>query len=135
MLEPNSRQLLRDALRPPPGYALDRAVTTTFSLDLMALLTIPVSFTFFQLKDDDGPPAVDPLALLEALRRYAGRITVFCQAGHDCASTSNAGSNCTCAPSGREPAAVDFPSVLVAGQATGARLAKSPPPPPAASKG
>ena len=81
MLEPNSRQLLRDALRPPPGYALDRAITTTFSLDLMALLTIPVSFTFFQLKDHDGPPVVDPLALLEALRRYAGRVTVFCQAG------------------------------------------------------
>jgi hypothetical protein len=81
MLEPNSRQLLRDALRPPPGYALGRAITTTFSLDLMALLTIPVSFTFFQLKDQDGPPQVDPLALLEALRRYAGQITVFCQAG------------------------------------------------------
>ena len=81
MLEPNSRQLLRDALRPPAGYALDRAITTTFSLDLMALLAIPVSFTFFQLKDQDGPPQVDPLALLEALRRYAGKITVFCQAG------------------------------------------------------
>jgi hypothetical protein len=81
MLEPNSRQLLRDALRPPTGYALDRAITTTFSLDLMALLVIPVSFTFFQLKDQDGPPQVDPLALLEALRRYAGKITVFCQAG------------------------------------------------------
>ena len=81
MLEPNDRQLLRDSLRPPSGYMLDRAVTTTFSLDLMALLTIPVSFTFFQLRDHDGPPAVDPLALLEALRRYAGRITVFCQAG------------------------------------------------------
>ena len=52
MLEPNSRQLLRDALRPPAGYILDRAISTTFSLDLMALLTIPVSFTFFQLKDN-----------------------------------------------------------------------------------
>jgi hypothetical protein len=81
MLEPNSRQLLRDALRPPAGYVLDRAITTTFSLDLMALLAIPVSFTFFQLKDQEGPPQVDPLALLEALRRYAGKITVFCQAG------------------------------------------------------
>lgn len=81
MLEPNSRQLLRDALRPPPGYSLHRAITTSFSLDLMALLAIPVSFTFFQLKDHDGPPQVDPLALVEALRRYAGKITVFCQAG------------------------------------------------------
>ncbi len=81
MLEPNNRRLLREALRPPAGYTLDRAISTTFSLDLMALLAIPVSFTFFQLKDHDGPPQVDPLALLEALRRYAGQITVFCQAG------------------------------------------------------
>lgn len=81
MLEPNSRRLLREALRPLPGYTLDRAITTSFSLDLMALLAIPVSFTFFQLKDHEGPPQVDPLALVEALRRYAGKITVFCQAG------------------------------------------------------
>ena len=81
MLEPNNRQLLRDALRPPAGYVLDRAITTTFSLDLMALLAIPVSFTCFQLKDQDGPPQIDPLALVEALRRYAGKIAVFCQAG------------------------------------------------------
>lgn len=81
MLEPNNRQLLRDALRPPAGYALDRAITTTFSLDLMALLAIPVSFTCFQLKDHDGPPQIDPLALVEALRCYAGKIAVFCQTG------------------------------------------------------
>ena len=81
MLEPNNRQLLRDALRPPAGYVLDRAITTTFSLDLMALLAIPVSFTCFQLKDQEGPPQIDPLALVEALRRYASKIAVFCQAG------------------------------------------------------
>jgi hypothetical protein len=81
MLEPNNRQLLRDALRPPAGYALDRAITTTDSLDLMALLAIPISFTCFQLKDQDGPPQIDPLALVEALRRYSGKIAVFCQAG------------------------------------------------------
>lgn len=81
MLDPQNRTLLRDALRPPPGYTLDRAIATTFSLDLMALLAVPVSFTFFGLKDHDGPPAVDPLALLESLRRHANKITVFCQAG------------------------------------------------------
>jgi hypothetical protein len=81
MLEPNNRRLLREALRPPPGYVLNRAIATSFSLDLMALLAIPVSFTFFQLKDHDGPPQVDPLALVEALRRYARKITVFCQMG------------------------------------------------------
>jgi hypothetical protein len=81
VLDPRSRQLLRDALRPPPGFALDQAVLTTFSLDLVALLTVPLAFTFFPVKDADGPPVVDPLALLEALRRSAGRLSAFCQAG------------------------------------------------------
>ena len=81
MLEPQSRQLLRDALRPPPGYGLDQAILTTFSLDLIALLSVPVAFTFFPVKEGDGPPTVDPLVLLESLRRSAGQLSVFCQAG------------------------------------------------------
>ena len=39
------------------------------------------SFTLFQLKDQDGPPQVDQLPLVEALRRYADKIAVFCLAG------------------------------------------------------
>lgn len=81
MLDPHDRQLLRDVLRPPSGFEFDRAVVTTYSLDLMTLLTVPLAFTFFQLKDHEGPPSADPLALLEALRRHASRITLFCQAG------------------------------------------------------
>ncbi len=37
MLDPQDRQLLFDALRPDPGMVLDRAVGTSFSLDLEAL--------------------------------------------------------------------------------------------------
>jgi hypothetical protein len=81
MLEPQDRRLLLDALRPPEGYALDFAVGTTFSLDLLALLTAPLAFTFFDWQDAEGGPNPDPLALLEALRRYADRIAIFCQAG------------------------------------------------------
>src|SRR5688500_4132137 len=81
MLDPQNRQLLRDVLRPPAGFEFDRAVVTTYSLDLMTLLTVPLAFTFFQLKDEEGPLAADPLALLEALRRHARNLTVFCQAG------------------------------------------------------
>ena len=44
---------------------------TTFSLDLLALLTAPLAFTFFDWQDAEGRPNQDPLALLEALRRYA----------------------------------------------------------------
>ena len=35
MLAPNDRQLLGEALRPPEGYRFDRAVSTTFTLDLL----------------------------------------------------------------------------------------------------
>lgn len=70
-----------EALRPPVGYELDRAIGTTFSLDLLALLTAPLSFTIFGWEEEDGSPTADPLALFEGLRRYSDRISVFCQAG------------------------------------------------------
>ena len=81
MLGPRDRQLLLDALRPPSGYALDRAIGTSFSLDLLALLAAPLAFTLFNWEDKDGRTTADPLALLEALRRHANRIRLFCQAG------------------------------------------------------
>lgn len=45
MLEPGERHLLADALRPPEGYQFDCAISTTFTLDLLTLLTMPVAFT------------------------------------------------------------------------------------------
>lgn len=81
MLDPEGRHLLLDALRPPLGYELDLAVGTTYTLDLYALLTAPVAFAMFDRESEDGSPRSDPIAALQALRRYAGRITVFCQAG------------------------------------------------------
>lgn len=81
MLSPRDRTLLLQSLRPPDGYRLDRAIGTSFSLDLLALLTAPLAFTFFDWEDVDGRPSSDPLALLEAVRRHAERITIFCQSG------------------------------------------------------
>jgi hypothetical protein len=81
MLEPEGRHLLLDALRPPTGYAFDRAVGTTFTLDLAALLTAPVGFALLDRESRDGRVTTDPVALLEAVRRNADRIDVFCQAG------------------------------------------------------
>lgn len=81
MLSPRSRRLLLDGLRPPPGYAFERAVGTSYTLDLMALMTAPLAFTFFDWEDGEGKSSVDPLALFEALRRHADRIALFCQAG------------------------------------------------------
>ncbi len=81
MLETDRRRLLLESLRPPPGMRLDRAVGTTYSLDLISLLTAPLAFTFFDREDEEGRPLADPVALLESLRRYAGRVRIYCQAG------------------------------------------------------
>ena len=81
MLGARERSLLLENLRPPAGYRLRRAVGTTYTLDLIALLTAPLAFTFFDAHDDEGAPVTDPVTLLEALRRHAGRVTIFCQAG------------------------------------------------------
>jgi hypothetical protein len=81
MLEPHSRRLLLDSLRPPEGHRLDFAVGTTYTLDLVALLAAPVAFAFSDWQDRDGRPTLEPLALLKAVRQYADRVCLFCQAG------------------------------------------------------
>src|SRR5688500_7680465 len=81
MLDPETRSYTLEILRPPQSYELDRAIATTFSLDLLALLTAPLAFTFFDWEDEEGRTTSDPLAILESLRRYADRISIFCQAG------------------------------------------------------
>jgi hypothetical protein len=81
VLDPADRTVLTEALRAPLGFRLDHIIATTYTLDLIALLTLPLSFT---LSFGDGiteSGSVDPIALLEALRRHAGRITVLCQGG------------------------------------------------------
>ena len=81
MLEPLDRRHLFDALRPPVGYDVDLAIGTTYSLDLMALLAVPLAFALFDWEEDDGKVTPNPLALLEATRRYADITHIFCQAG------------------------------------------------------
>ena len=81
MLEPLNRRQLFDALRPPQDYDVDVAIGTTFSLDLMTLLGVPLAFALFDWEDDQGRINPDPTALLEAGRRYAGRTHLFCQEG------------------------------------------------------
>ncbi|MFW3386011.1 UNVERIFIED_CONTAM: phospholipase D family protein [Kocuria sp. CPCC 205274] len=85
-LGPEDRRLLTDALEPPPGMELDRAVTTTYSLDLVALLLVPLTFAAIDQRESEEEPGepdqgVDPVALLESVCRYADRLTVLAQAG------------------------------------------------------
>lgn len=81
MLEPQDRRLVFETLRPPSGYSLDAAIGTTYSLDLTALLITPLAFALFDAEDESGRVQTDPLTLVEAVRRHADRIAIFCQAG------------------------------------------------------
>ena len=81
MLEPGSRSHLMELLRPPAGCKFDSAVGTTYSLDLMSALMLPLSFVFFDSENESGELS-DPLALLEALRLNRDHFSVFCQAGN-----------------------------------------------------
>jgi len=83
MLEPQNRRMLLDLLRPPPDSQLDFAIGTTFSLDLLAMMTAPLGFTLHGLEGSpsDVLDSGDPLLVLQTLRKYASRIGIFCQGG------------------------------------------------------
>lgn len=81
MLSPDDRALLLESLRPPAGFELNLAVGTSYTLDLVALLRIPLAFAFFDWEDDTGRVVGDRLALFEAIRTTADRLTVFCDVG------------------------------------------------------
>ncbi|MEV6930906.1 phospholipase D family protein [Dactylosporangium sp. NPDC051485] len=76
MLAPDTRTLLLDALRPLPGSQLARAVALTFTLDLESLLVAPLAFAAHSLRE-----SMDPVVIMESVRRCADRIDVFCQSG------------------------------------------------------
>lgn len=76
MLEPDSRVVLLDQLRPPAGYRLHAAVATTFTLSMTTALIPPLAFAAF-----DVSTLADPIAALEAVRSCTDRVDVFCQAG------------------------------------------------------
>ena len=85
MLDPMARALFSDALRPPAGHAVDLAVGTTFTLSLRMLFLPPLAMAAHdretELPSDDDEPKPDTLALLESIRRYADRTTLYCHAG------------------------------------------------------
>lgn len=76
MLEPDSRAVLLDQLRPPPGFRLEAAVATTFTLSLQTALVPPLAFAAFTVRDK-----ADPIAVLEAVRSCTSRVDLYCQAG------------------------------------------------------
>ena len=80
MLNPKSERVDYGwELRPPEGYELDSAIAATYTLDLDALLSVPVALCFHDTLE--GEIQGERLALLEALGQLNGRLKVFYQAG------------------------------------------------------
>ena len=76
MLPPDSRATAFELIRPPSGYRLDFAVLTTYTLDLEALLVLPLSV----LAHPDGgleELLADPLRLHQAIRDAGDRVHAF----------------------------------------------------------
>lgn len=80
MIDAEKRSVLTDALTPPPGYRFDTGVVTTYSLDLVTLLTLPQHLSWLA-SGEERAEQVDPIRMIEALRRTADRLTVFCERG------------------------------------------------------
>ena len=75
----NDRLSYSELLRPKAGYTLEFAVGMTYSLDLEALLGVPVSLGLFDEIDETN--LKNPLYVLEAIRKSADQIALFCNAG------------------------------------------------------
>lgn len=80
MLNPDTTVLLTDALQPPPGFEVDTAVATTYSLDLTAMLIAPMTFAFSNVDDARHIGSGDPIQMLDAVKRHISHTIVFCQA-------------------------------------------------------
>ena len=80
MLGPDDRKIYLNEIKPPVGYELDFALGTTYSLNLLSLIMVPLSLAFFSA---ESPEEVlkSPQAILEALRRKSDDILLFCQQG------------------------------------------------------
>ncbi|UQN13957.1 phospholipase D family protein [Gulosibacter sp. ACHW.36C] len=76
MLEPQQRATFTEQLQPPTGFRLVQAIGTTFTLDLISALAVPLSFSASRLHDAD-----DPVSTFAAISQAADAIDIFAQAG------------------------------------------------------
>ena len=80
MFKPTSDRLdYSRMLMPPDGYETDFAVGTTYSLDLDALIGASIALGLSESIDSELMES--PIYLLEALRKTADKVIIFCEAG------------------------------------------------------
>ncbi|MFT6810694.1 MAG: hypothetical protein ACJA01_003939 [Saprospiraceae bacterium] len=80
MLDPRNNRLDYGVqLKAPEGYQLDHAIATTYSLDLEAILLVPVALFFSEGLDFNPHEVRDDM--LEALTNASKHISIYCQRG------------------------------------------------------
>lgn len=82
MFRPDSnedRTNYSEILMPPEGYRLDKAVGTTYSLDLEALTAVSISLGLSE--EADSKLMHNPISMLNALQKISDKILIFCEAG------------------------------------------------------
>jgi len=77
ILDPNSRRTYLEMLKPPLGYRFDCGVGTSYSVDLLAAMMVPLSLALLDADSEDAVRSTEPIALLEAMRRFSERIVLF----------------------------------------------------------
>ena len=80
ILNPNNRMSYSDILRPPPGYEFNKALATTYSMDLETALSIPAIIALSSVETRDYLLS-NPLNLLHGIQRFSQKIAIFCEAG------------------------------------------------------
>lgn len=80
MINPSKeRHSYSDLLKPPSGYKVDFAVGTTYSLDLEALIGVPIALCLSEEMEDTF--IQNPIAVIEGIRRASDSFMVFCEGG------------------------------------------------------
>lgn len=66
-------------LLPPLGYTLERAIGTTYSLDLEALTAVCINLGLSE--EDHDTMLQNPIVTLNALQKVSEKVLIFCEAG------------------------------------------------------
>ena len=80
MLPSDRFLVLGEKLLPPAGYEADGLLATTFSLDLVTALGLPLALIRQGQFADRTAETASRLAVIEAIKRFSGSYRVFCDA-------------------------------------------------------
>lgn len=80
MFKTNSDRLdYSKILLPPPGFQLELAVGTTYSLDLDTLIAVSIALGLAE--DVESESLNNPISMLYALQRISEKVLIFCESG------------------------------------------------------